>query len=103
MNVRDLLARAQHELAAVAEPRLEAEVLMMHVLGVNRAWLYANGDASPEPDQRQRFLALIGRRATGEPVAYLTGKREFWSLPLLVTPDVLIPRPETELLVEVAL
>lgn len=103
VTVRELLARGCSLLAGSPQGRLEAEVLLAHALGVNRAWLYANGEQAAGPDASKRFLDLAGRRAAGEPVAYLTGVREFWSLPLKVTPDVLIPRPETELLVEAAL
>lgn len=83
--------------------RLEAEILLGEVLGVNRAWLYANPDKTVSPELGNEFLDMVGRRRNGEPIAYLTGRREFWSLPLKVTADVLIPRPETELLVETAL
>ena len=81
----------------------DAECLLAHALGRPRTWLYAHGDARAEPALRQRFDALVARRAAGEPVAYLTGRRGFWNLELQVTPDTLIPRPETELLVELAL
>lgn len=103
MTVRELLEQAQASLAASGSGRLDAEVLLAHVLGVNRAWLFANPGAEPETDHAANFLELAARRAAGEPVAYLTGTREFFSLPLRVTTDVLIPRPETELLVETAL
>ena len=102
-TVRQLLLSARRRLEPAAAASLEAELLLLHVLGVKRAWLYANGDASPAEDQALAFRALVERRQNGEPIAYLTGGREFWSLPLKITPDVLIPRPETELLVEVAL
>lgn len=75
----------------------------MHAAGVSRAWLYAHGDDPVDSAVQAVFLALVERRAQGEPVAYITGMREFWSLPLQVSPAVLIPRPETELLVETAL
>lgn len=81
----------------------EASILLAHVLGRTPAWLYAHGgDAIPGADVR-RFHELVERRSAGEPVAYLTGRRGFWTLDLAVTPDTLIPRPETELLVELAL
>jgi release factor glutamine methyltransferase len=83
--------------------RAEAELLLSHVLGKGRAWLFAHGDAALDPEHGTRYAALIERRARGEPIAYLTGRREFWKLSLAVTPDVLIPRHETELLVEAAL
>jgi release factor glutamine methyltransferase len=83
--------------------RLDAELLLCHVLGVNRSWLYAWPDKSLEPAQQRRFDELVARRASGEPIAHILGEREFWSLTLQVTPDTLIPRPDTELLVEQAL
>src|SRR6266446_6614100 len=82
---------------------LEAKLLLAHVLDRDRAWLAAHGDAALSRDQARAFDALARRRRDGEPIAYLTGRREFYGLDLEVTPDVLIPRPETELLVELAL
>src|SRR6476659_5452187 len=82
---------------------VDARVLLAHVLGCDRSWIAAHMDAPLSPSQRAAFEALARRRRDGEPVAYLTGRREFFGLDLVVTPDVLIPRPETELLVEVAL
>jgi release factor glutamine methyltransferase len=102
-TVGGLLARARERLAGFDSARLDAEVLLCHVLDRPRAWLFAHGDDPVDEDGRSRFEALLDRRATGEPVAYLVESREFWSLPFEVTPDVLIPRPETELLVEAAL
>lgn len=81
----------------------EAELLLAHVLGRSRSWLYAHRDDPVDPADADRFRALLARREAGEPVAYLTGRRGFWSFDLRVTPDTLIPRPETELLVERAL
>jgi len=100
VNVRDLLAAASRRLGGA---RLDAELLLAHVLGVSRARLYAWPEHEPEPMQREAFDRLVAARERGEPIAYLTGRREFWSLDLAVTPDVLIPRHETELLVELAL
>ena len=82
---------------------LDAQVLLAHVVGKDRAWLVAHGGDSLPADQFQAYMALARRRRDGEPVAYLTGAREFWGLCLRVTSDVLIPRPETETLVELAL
>ena len=82
---------------------LDAQVLLAHVLGVSRAWLAAHDSDALSQDAATTFFALARRRRDGEPVAYLTGVREFWGLALRVTPDVLIPRPETETLVELAL
>ena len=84
-------------------PLIEARALLTQTLGVNRAWLIAH-DTDPLPaDQAQRFESLAARRRDGEPVAYLLGEREFMGHRLQVSPAVLIPRPETELLVETAL
>ena len=82
---------------------VDAQVLLAHVVGNTRTWLAAHGDAALTPDQAARFFALARRRREGQPVAYLTGMREFWGLSLFVTPNVMIPRPETETLVERAL
>ena len=103
MTVSEALAQARRRLAGFTAGALEADILLRHVLGVDRAWLYANGGQRLDDSAQQRYLDLVRRRREGEPIAYITGVREFWSLPLRVSPDVLIPRPETELLVEVAL
>ncbi|MGW8370130.1 MAG: peptide chain release factor N(5)-glutamine methyltransferase [Gammaproteobacteria bacterium] len=84
-------------------PQLDAEILLGHVLKASRSWLRTRLDQHLDAEQDQRFSALLARRVRGEPIAHLTGEREFWSLPLHVTRDTLIPRPETEHLVEVAL
>ena len=80
-------------------PRLEAEVLLAHVRGCQRIMLYTAFDEVVPEDERARFRDLVRRRGAGEPVAYLVGSREFFSLPLAVSPAVLVPRPETEGLV----
>ncbi|PKM06402.1 MAG: peptide chain release factor N(5)-glutamine methyltransferase [Gammaproteobacteria bacterium HGW-Gammaproteobacteria-4] len=85
------------------QPRFEAELLLGHALGRDRAWLFAHGERVLDADEHAVFGALLERRIAGEPVAYLIGARGFWSLDLAVQPGVLIPRPETELLVELAL
>ncbi len=82
-----------------ASPRLDAEVLLAEALGCRRIELYTAFDETPDDEPRAAFRELVRRRAGGAPVAYLTGRREFYSLDFRVTPDVLIPRPETELLV----
>ncbi len=87
----------------LATPRLDAEVLLAETLGMERVGLYTHFDQPLKPDELARFKKLILRRLRREPVAYILGKREFWSLPFKVTPDVLIPRPETEILVSEAL
>lgn len=98
MTIAAALAEAQHAIG-----RLEARVLLRHVLQRDDAWLIANDDEQLTAAQTAAYGALIARRAAGEPVAYLTGSREFYGREFAVTPAVLIPRPETELLVELAL
>ncbi|MGH8801100.1 MAG: HemK/PrmC family methyltransferase, partial [Casimicrobiaceae bacterium] len=90
-------------LAACGLERVDAEVLLSAVLGRNRAWLIAHATDALPAKVATSFAALAARRRNGEPVAYLTGYREFWGLSLAVDASVLIPRPETETLVEVAL
>lgn len=87
----------------VSEPRASAEVLLAHALGLSRLDLYLRYDQPLSAAELSRFKALMVRRREGDPVAYLTGHREFWSLDFLVTPAVLIPRPETEILVQAAI
>lgn len=102
--IQKLLTDAARQLAEVSEsPRLDAEVLLAAALRRSRSYLHAWPEQVPEPEQATRFATWLDRRKAGEPVAYLVGRREFWSLDLEVTPDTLIPRPETELLVELAL
>jgi len=104
LDVATLLREATARLraAGVGTPRLDAECLLAAALGCDRAALYGRRGAIAS-EASCRFAALLARRAAREPVAYLTGVREFWSLPLTVTPAVLIPRPETETLVEAVL
>ncbi len=96
-------ASAVFSAAGIDSARLDAEVLLAETLGVERGKLYLNRETSLDPRALERFNSLVSRRMRGEPVAYITGRREFWSRDFLVTPAVLVPRPETELLVEVAL
>jgi len=105
MNIRELLEHAALRLL-VSQPdsaRLDAEILLCHALEVSRAFVYANAEWEPSIRRQQEFLRMVNERDHGTPVAYLTGTRSFWSLELTVNPDVLIPRNETELLVETAL
>jgi release factor glutamine methyltransferase len=103
-TVIDNLQWGAHSLRAQSDsPRLDAELLLGKVLGLSRAGLIARSSESVATETEQAFADLIDRRLQGAPVAYLTGTREFWSLRLNVTPAVLVPRPETELLVELAL
>lgn len=98
------LAAAARALAATsASPRLDAELLLAHVLGVERGRLAALDDRPLAAPAAAAYAALVARRAGGEPVAYLLGRREFWTLTLEVGPGVLVPRPESELVVEIAL
>lgn len=102
-TVRELLDEGARRLAALPTARLEAEILLVEAAGISRAWLFGHSDETAEQETVDAFRALLRRRADGEPIAYITGEREFWSLPIGVSPAVLIPRPETELLVEAAL
>ena len=101
-EVRALLDEGATRLGRVTDdPRREAEVLLGAALGRTRAWLLANpGERVLDCEATDRYEAFVTRRMHGEPVAYLLGEKEFWSLPLAVRPGVLVPRPETELLVE---
>ena len=102
-DIAGLLRRAA-QLAAVSDtPRLDVEVLLCHVLGESRTYLFTWPERELSEQQLAQFEALFIRRLRGEPVAHLTGYREFWSLSLAVSPATLIPRPDTELLVELAL
>lgn len=105
MTLDALLARAARRLVDAGSPsaRLDAEVLLCHVLDVDRSWLYTWGDREAPRLERARFEALLAARAAGQPVAYLIGEREFWGLRLATSPHTLIPRPDTERLVEAAL
>ncbi len=96
----ELLTAAADDRSTVA---LDAQLLLAHALGLERWRLTANPQLAVRATQRARYSELLERRRAGEPLAYLTGRREFWSLDLTVSPDVLVPRPETELVVERAL
>jgi len=97
------LAAGREELSAQPDAGREAEILLGHAAGVSRSQLLAHPDHLLSANQYAVFQDLLGRRRCGKPIAYLTGCREFWSLPLKVTPATLVPRPETESLVEQAL
>jgi release factor glutamine methyltransferase len=104
-DVRGILARgvARLESARVPSAPLAAELLLLHLLGRDRAWLYAHPEHVLTSDELAQYDDLLKRRAEGVPVQYLTGQQEFWGLQFEVNPSVLIPRPETEHLIEVAL
>jgi len=104
MNIEKALRSASRTLEIASDSaRLDAELLLMIVLDAPRSLLFAHPDKDLTTGELTRFTQLVERRAGQEPVAYLTGKKEFWSLSLKVTPATLVPRPETELLVEEAL
>ncbi len=104
MRLDAALAAAVERLGDSSEsPRLDAEILLCRSIDVARSYVFAHPDDELDELSQGRFDALVRRRADGEPMAYITGTREFWSHELLVTPATLVPRPETELLVDLAL
>jgi release factor glutamine methyltransferase len=105
MDVRTALKQAIARLRGAQVPSytLTAELLLLYVLGRDRSWLYAHPEESVSDTDAERLAAVLARRAAGEPTQYIIGKQEFWGLEFEVTPEVLIPRPETEHVVEVAL
>ncbi|POZ53693.1 peptide chain release factor N(5)-glutamine methyltransferase [Methylovulum psychrotolerans] len=103
-TINALLAQASQNLnASSGSPALDAEVLLCHVLQKNRSYLRARCDNTLTETEQEQFWQLCRHRQQGHPIAYLTGQREFWSRDFIVTPDVLIPRPDTELLIELSL
>ncbi len=103
-TVQTLLTGSAMQLREISDtPLLDCQLLLGHVLKKNRAWLYAHAGDTPAADRAGCFGKLLARRIKGEPIAYITGRKPFWNLELTVTPDTLIPRPETELLVETLL
>lgn len=102
MRIQDALRESARTINSDSA-RLDAEVLLAHIIQKPRSYLYAYSDRLLTVSEQTRFLALVSRRQKGEPVAHLLGQREFWSLPLAVNSHTLIPRPESELLVEMAL
>src|SRR6185369_9055224 len=105
MQLKEALARAVQQLedATVGSPRLNAEMLLMFVLGVGRAYLYGHPERELTAQEENSYFETIAERARGVPAQYIIGHQEFWGLDFLVTPAVLIPRPETEHIVEAAL
>lgn len=104
ISIQHALTAARAQLTAQSDTaRIDAELLLAHVLGQSRSYLYAWPERALDAQTATRYSELLARRAAGEPLAYLIGEREFWSLRLRVTPDTLIPRPDTETLVEAAL
>jgi len=105
MNCSQVLEEARRRLGAagVSTSGLDSHVLLAHCIGRDRQFLYAHPERNLSGAEEKRFHALVARREKGEPVAYITGRKEFWSLTFEVTPDVLVPRPDTEILVETVL
>ncbi|HTK94771.1 MAG TPA: HemK/PrmC family methyltransferase, partial [Terriglobales bacterium] len=105
MRLDAALRRAVRTLEAndVGSSRMNAETLAMFVLGVDRAYLYAHPERKLTADEENRYNATITERASGKPSQYITGHQEFWGLDFIVTPAVLIPRPETEHVIETVL
>ena len=105
MQLKQALSSAvdRLEAAEVGSPRMNAELLLMFVLGVNRAYLYAHPERELTLEEEARYDEVLAQRATGMPSQYITGHQEFWGLDFVVSPAVLIPRPETEHLVETVL
>ncbi|MHB8411396.1 MAG: peptide chain release factor N(5)-glutamine methyltransferase [Candidatus Acidiferrales bacterium] len=105
INVRAALRNAMARLrdADVPSHALAAELLLMHILGCDRTWLYAHPETLLDTEIARKYFELVMRRTAGTPTQYLTGKQEFWGLEFEVTPAVLIPRPETEHIIEIAL
>jgi release factor glutamine methyltransferase len=104
LKIQDLINQAAEELALSSNtPRLDIELLLQQVLDKPRVYIYSHPEQCLTEQQLSFFNRLLARRVTGEPMAYITGHKEFWSLNLVVSPAVLIPRPDTELLVDLAL
>jgi release factor glutamine methyltransferase len=104
MRLDAAIADATERLSQVSEsPRLDAEILLCQTIDMPRSYLFAHPEDELDELTAQRFADILGRRIGGEPMAYITGIREFWSHELLVSPATLVPRPETELLVDLAL
>src|SRR5579863_7077820 len=102
MQNRQALATAINALRDNGTPAAElaAELLLMHVLNTDRGFLYSNPESDLTPGVAERYFQLVAERASGKPTQYITGHQEFWGLDFEVAPDVLIPRPETEHIIE---
>lgn len=103
MNIAEALQYGKRELTGSDSPEIDCRVLLCHVLDCQTSYLHAWSDTLLTKKQQTQWYGLIEQRQQGQPVAYLTGQRGFWTLDLKVTPDTLIPRPDTELLVSLAL
>src|SRR5690349_24744406 len=105
MQVREALKHGVELLtsAHVGSPRMNAEVLLMFTLACDRAYLFAHPERDLTPDERLRYEEALAERAAGKPSQYITGHQEFWGMDFIVSPAVLVPRPETEHVIEVVL
>ncbi|MCU1283954.1 MAG: [protein release factor]-glutamine N5-methyltransferase [Acidobacteriales bacterium] len=105
MNIKDAIGEAAEKLSreGIGSSKMAAESLMMFALGCDRAYLYAHPEWGLSAEEERQFAAVVRERLTGKPLQYITGRQEFWGLEFVVSPAVLIPRPETEHLVESAL
>jgi release factor glutamine methyltransferase len=105
MQVREALKHGVERLTAsrVGSPRMNAEVLLMFILGCDRAYLFAHPERDLTPDEQLRYEEALAERAAGKPSQYITGHQEFWGMDFIVSPAVLVPRPETEHVIEVVL
>jgi len=104
LKIETALSDGTDQLRSISEsPRLDAELLLARALDVPRSYLFAHPDDSLDPGAVDRYSTAIKRRSGGFPIAYITGEKEFWSMTLVVSPDTLVPRPETEVLVDQAL
>ncbi|HEQ1856810.1 TPA: peptide chain release factor N(5)-glutamine methyltransferase [Providencia alcalifaciens] len=103
MRYSEWLQQAVVRLSASDSAKRDAQILLQHITGRSRTYILAFDETELTPHEQQQLEALLARREQGEPIAYIVGEREFWSLPLYVSPATLIPRPDTECLVEQAL
>jgi release factor glutamine methyltransferase len=103
LTIADCLKKSSQLADLSDSPRLDIEILLTHILQKNRTYLFTWPEKELTAEQAQTFNEFFARRLTGEPIAHIIGQREFWSLPLMVNNSTLIPRPDTELLVEAAL
>ncbi len=103
VTVAELLRKAEQSINCSAGSRLDAEILLCHVMQTSRPKIYSHPEKTVSDDKTMLFQSLLKQRLQGRPIAHLTGEKEFWSLELAINEDTLIPRPETELLVETAL
>lgn len=104
LKIETALSDGTEQLRSVSDsPRLDAELLLARALDVPRSYLFAHPEDALDPGAVDRFSTAIERRSGGFPIAYITGEKEFWSMTLVVSPDTLVPRPETEVLVDQAL